>query len=308
MPAVPKSYPSYASGQPCGADWNEPVIVTGEIPGKRGFGEEIQDVLAPLPVSLNGLFAAQGLDIPFYDRADEVQVIIADVGDNVSQARHLTRKEKRSLRWLVDHAQAELDAAIFLSNKWVERSRGTWPLWIADTLPGFTLQFSDEPFCGGGTRAHGSTGGIIIEIPGIGGIRCPTPEEQDQRAVDREQVRQHLDWALQHVRCAQYGLTRLKLYRQAVDKWKKSPQAGRPGGLTTVPTPPIGDITAPPPAPFDAELPDTKKLPRPDRVGGQFPSKKATLPKSPEVAQDSAWGGVIVAAGVLSLIAYGRRG
>ncbi len=219
MALPPPGYPPIR-GQACGADWSEPTVVTGHLPG-TGFGSKFKHTIQP--VSNNrGVVLSIG-----DDREDQIQLRdkILDVIANrreqlvafVPPYLALTSKERDSIEWLLDHAEAELEAANEIWEKWSERQHGRWPLDLGDNVADY-----------GGGVCEGVDMGKWIRVGGNRGYNtlCPSLSEIMKRASDRASIAKRFSDALAHVYCAEYGYWRLSLYKQAYNEYKDLPGSG----------------------------------------------------------------------------------
>ncbi len=242
--------PSPPYPKDCGSGWHSIGLATGELYGKGGFGKDYQKALPPLATEddLKGIgsdrSAQEDLMTIIDAKIDELREEVADNSGAGGMRRFLTRKEQDSIVWLLDHAEAELDVANDIWKKWDDRVNGTYPLWMGDQvgdIPTLKPTFCTKP----GQIIYGTE-----EFPGT--IICPTTKELKQRGKDRTSIKKRFQWALTHVRCAEWGLNRILLYKQALADWKGIDYPEK------IPVPPI-----PPPGPgaggpggFAPKLPD----------------------------------------------------
>ena len=106
-------------------------------------------------------------------------------------------------------------------------------------------------------------------------------EELEQRMKAREFILEKFVDAAHFIRCPQFGLWRVWLYRQARDEWKATPQGGAPKGLA--PNPPKKPPSKVGPGMFTAKPPGP---PPPARVRAPLPW--APLPREPPRPAPSA--------------------
>ena len=225
MALPPPGFPKIR-GQACGADWSEPTVVTGHLPG-TGFGSQFKHTVQP--VSNN-----RGVVLAIGDDRDEQIQLRDKILDTIANRRQqlvawvphylaLTLKESDSIEWLLDHSEAELEAANDVWEKWSERQGGRWPLDMGDNIADY----------GGGVCSMAQRGKMIR----VGGNRgyntlCPSRSEINERPHDRLVIGQRFSDALAHLYCAEYGYWRLSLYKRAYNEYKDLPTAGV-GGITT---------------------------------------------------------------------------
>jgi hypothetical protein len=263
----------------CGDDWDKVGLVTGQLPGKGTFGKQFQKGLQPLANKADlknigsDLQDQQDLETIIQDKIDTLEDVTLKNSGEGGARRILTVKEEASVVWLLDRAKAELKAANKLWDKWEDRPYGRFPLSYGDTLkdmPGDvgvrTSQNSDQPldnWCAqpdtSGHRPAPRYGTLFASAFGTV-LRCPTTEELKQRPKDRAKIKQRFGWALMYVRCADFGLHRILLYKKALAEWHEvdlpsdfapekppGPDFGGPDSFKAPPTGPGGptDFKAP---------------------------------------------------------------
>lgn len=303
MAKPPSGYPG-PEGYPCGKSWDRSIIVDGSIPGKN-FGKQFTHTLPPVVADLatgNGKLGWDGA----YETSRREQLLdrLEDVVEQLRLAAvWLTPKEVKSIEWLTAQAVAELDAARTIHIQWSVRSDGSFPLTLPDTLEAFPAAKHWQD-CANPNNILAPSGphyGFLVDGEGIlGKVVCPTRTEMKRRETDRRAIADHFRDAAHFIRCAEYGIWRLTLYRKAVDAWKDTPAGGAPGGLRLPPrdrtgpggitTPPSGPQptgpggltsvpTEPPPpsVPPDLRLPDAPDGPAPQPPGG--PGSATTPPR-----------------------------
>lgn len=233
----------------CGKAWDKTQTVTGEIYGKGGFGREFKKTLSPIGYlsELNDI-GKDGARIDLVkEKLGKFATRLSREIDNASgrkgtKKRLLNSNEERALRWLLEHAQSQWNAAESLWEKWVYRRIDMGAAGTADggTFP-LNLEDRTTNIPGGGTHCAGRMGKWIPSTSPRGGdIFCPTLAELQQRPKDRAAIRQHLIYAFENIRCAQVGLYRMLLYKQALAAWKglDLPQLATP---TEPGTPELGE-------------------------------------------------------------------
>ena len=294
MSKPPSGYPG-PEGYPCGKSWKKSLIVTGKIPGKH-FGQHLAHTLPPVASNLDSGKHKLGWGGEYEDaRREQLFDRLEDVVEQLKIAQTwLTDKEIVSIEWLTYHAAAELDAAKGIHEQWKMRKKGAFPLSYPDKMSDF-FPAENPQDCAGGDL--GPNYGAEVEGVGRSGtVKCPTRSELKQRPKDRASIANRFIDAAHHIRCAEYGLWRLSLYRQAVDAWHKTPAGSAPGDLTTIPKEHYipGDLTLPPPGPgpgglivgpkgpppppdpADMKLPPPPKDPVPPQPTPTGPDAKAT--------------------------------
>lgn len=328
--AAPPSPPYPKS---CGTEWYAVDVVTGHIPSQGTFGKQFQKGLSPLASKddLKNIAddpqAQQDLQIIIEAKIDALREQVAENSGAGGARRFLTVKEEASVLWLLDHAEAELKAANkqwdTLSAKWENRKNGAWPLNYGDKLRDFHI------------ACEFKKPGDTVTIPTQGRdlkIKCPSAADIKQRPKDRAKVVQRFEWALMSVRCAEWGLNRILLYKEAlaelhdIELPKKTPPGKKPdfGGPSDFKAPSLSDndmckllgIGCPP----DMELPppeggteptcpddfciDTGSLPDPEDIDDGLEGEDA--PKAPAKKPRTYSTGTVVTAGVIGAVAvYG---
>lgn len=283
---------------PCGWTWFKSHKVTGEIPKTGGFGKHIETTLDPVVKN-------QDLPSDFGHLSKKEDEAIDKVTNRIAMVDHwvdkgledgwLEDKEAVVLRWLLSHAESHIESVDEIYDKWMHRDAvGNPPSAFHDGVAGGAWPLSQKDsiidFAGGACKGHNYND--IVEIPGGHGgayVRCPLPSEIEQRPKDRKAIKNHIMDAIYNTRCAEWGLWRIKLYREAREEYLE--QHGiddygvTPPGITPIPG--MGGFQAgevgpgaggpggyaapyiPPENPDDFVLPDPKDLPPPDQTGPQ---------------------------------------
>lgn len=276
------TYPSERTGKPCGASWPDPLRVTGKIPNVP-FGAQYEVTLEPV-AALEDMRANPGM---LSWRGGHEQRVRQQLDDLIDQVLADAEKFRwrlgsdnyQAVRNLLSLALAELAYVDITHERWENRR--------------FGLEkgvYSYE--CDRGGVAPG-------EVYGGGFDRCPTLEELELRTQARNFIVEKFVDACHFIRCAQFGLWRVWLYRSALEEWKTTPQGGGPDGLAPTPPKPkkppfgAGSFTAqppgpppppveppvPPPPPFPTDLGDGLRLPDP---GEPEPPDEDDVPGPPE--------------------------
>jgi hypothetical protein len=219
MSETPSQFPNeHNLDEPCGSSWEGELVVDGRLPGRAfgaAFSTTIQPVVASVPSAVGrSETEADALRDKIQARINLVRDEIADVSPQYAppQFAALSKKQEKALEWLLIHAEAEMSAALQLHDKWRYRVGGGYPLDAADTLAAFVA--ADCSPRGDGHRPVAPYGQAVVGVDGELAY-CPSVEELEQRPKDRSRIIQHLQHALMHVRCAQYGLAKIILVQQA---------------------------------------------------------------------------------------------
>jgi hypothetical protein len=356
MTGVPRSFRPEPNYKRCGNSFERNLVVTGEIPGRNGFGSNRKHTIARIAVvpTTANWWSRQGASERQFTTA-----IVTRMGsvrnDAAAEQPWIPYSQMQSIEWLLALAQGNLDrvAAIYLY--WsgtgehpetgerlpVDESApspvgaGTygraseWPLTASDAIyeyvgecAGKSAAWVDDRELVGGTVQH------------IRNYFCPGATTRAQRARDRKQILELLLDAARAVRCAQYGIWRVSLYRQSVQDWNNrygdlpgfqqpgaQPPSGSPyqgaggfqygtiepigpgtggfgGGIGTGPVAPI------PPVPVDWDPPTPDDLPDPGPLGGGGPGGGTDTPGpgATEVGADRLrYAPIAVAVGAVAL-------
>lgn len=318
MTAVPTSFDSEPGYIRCGNSFEKTIVVTGEIPGRNGFGSNRKHTIGRVALQPSGSWWSKKdpKEAAFVSQINaRMQTTQRDIDLNRGE---LSQGDIASLEWLLELARNNLARVDAIYTFWTgfgehpetgERlpadqnaptgfggtmSRASeWPLTASDAIyeylgecQGQSARWVDDRELVGGTTQH------------MRYYFCPGDQTRAQRARDRSQILKLLLDAARAVRCAQYGVWRLVLYKRAVAEWNAtyggldlaSPTepgvAPRPGvlggqgGFQYQPIDPIGPLrpgnggglepgpVAPiPPAPVDWIPPDPGELPQPGGPG-----------------------------------------
>lgn len=236
----PYGYPG-PKGYPCGQGWKEAFIVTGEIPQTNGFGKSHTRTLAPIVVDLQRGGSRLGWDGEYETERREQMLnrgeqILAQLRTSETL---LSPGEVASIEWLLGQAIAELDATVKIHDQWKNRAEGTFPLWYGDKLKDFPS--ANGEWCTDPDNVLSPPGPQYgVQVPGRDGgkVICPTRTELKRRPKDRRAIADHFVDAAHHLRCAEYGLWRLRLYRQALADWYNTFWAQAPDDLVARPKQP----------------------------------------------------------------------
>lgn len=250
------TYPSERPGSTCGASWPDPIRVTGRLSQTNSFGSNISVELDPVAdaddmrrshgmLSWNGAHEARV--------REELEERIRNTLDDLVKFRDALGEENRdAVEGLLRMAVDNLDYIEAIHKKWTD---ARWPMSRG--------HYNDD---------HCTREVDMGKVFGGGFDRCPTYDTHIERNDDRDEIARRFVDACHAIRCAEFGMWRVVLYRRALKRWKKTPQGGGPGGLAPKPpatprppmagggtfaTRPPGPLPPPtPPAPPNPLLPD----------------------------------------------------
>lgn len=238
-------------GAVCGHTWASPIVVRGTLPNGFGydrfvmlspvideiprtdFGTGIPDVVAEL--------LGVGYGGPVEDAVrDELERKIADLQAAAEAAGPhgegwLTSEQVYTVNRALRQAQQQLDAARDVQRAWRDRKTGSWPLLYADRLDNF-LAAADPQQCAG----IGWYGRWVEGRGRTGKVRCPDQLEVTTRPKARQFVYELFVDAATWIRCAEFGLQRMRLYAQS-----RRDYIPAEGGGLRIPTPPQRQIPGP---------------------------------------------------------------
>jgi hypothetical protein len=314
MARPPSSFRGEAPGQVCGHTWASSLVVDGRLP--NGFGKDLTHRLEPV---MEQPYEAD-LGMPDVDQAQLgigwggplESNLSSQLLDRIAAIRARTNesflgsKQKGAVRWLLDRAKGELDFAQAIHKLWKNRTAGSWSLSFSDRLTNFYAAKNPSDCAG--------RPGATVEGAGRSGpVRCPTEAEIARRPNARAEIRQRFVDAAHFIRCAEYGLWRMLLYREAKQQWEQRPTG--PGGIVapgggTMP----GDITVGvpvPPQPPDVPVPVAGKLPpptppKPPPDVGPEGAKAPSRPMRGETSGGFKWGIGFAVGAVLVVAAVDR--
>jgi hypothetical protein len=226
--------------------------VTGRLSATNSYGSDIY-VDRPAIADASDLRRGEGrlswagpheqrVRQSFEDRIRET------LDDLVTFKAQLGEENREAIEGLLSMAVGNLDHVEALHSKW---AAARWPLSRAHYAEECTREVDMGKVLGGGFD------------------RCPTYSQHLERDADRDEiVRRYVDSA-HAIRCAEYGMWRVVLYRRALEQWQRTPQGGGPSGLAPTPpkpkTPPVGgglSFEAQPPGP-----PPPPTQPQPEQPG-----------------------------------------
>ena len=257
MSLPPSGYPKIR-GKACGEAWARPTVVTGLRPN-TGFGSQFKHTVQPI-IHTNVLNIGDDREQQ-EDYASKITARIDSLRERLDEhligdPLRLGPDHRKQIEWLLTHAEAELEGADHLWNKWSDRVGGSWPLSRGDDgseFMGGVCGNKDHPGADGSSfdAVHAvAHAGKWYDPPGrTGDVLCPSPTETLQRPKDRKAIGFRFFDALAHVYCAEFGYWRLRLYKEAYEAYKDRPTSG-PGDKTVAPG------TAPPKFPGPGSLLD----------------------------------------------------
>jgi hypothetical protein len=223
MALPPAGYPKIA-GRACGENWDQTIAVNGKIP-KTNYGSQFRDTVRP--IATDKFYVTEG---SFGRDREAQQSLAAQIDQRIIELQselpdsELTFKERQSIQWLLTRARAYLREANQIWKDWLERPGGAWPLDLDyQEFAGGVCTLDDR---GSWKEAGGPRGGISVW--------CPDGNEIMDHAADRFRIGALFSDALAHVYCAEYGLKRLRLYKEAVAAYASRPGSGI-GGFQQTP-------------------------------------------------------------------------
>jgi hypothetical protein len=246
----------------CGDSFTKTITVTGKLPGKN-WGSQYKAVLKPIA-------AASTLGPWGYDDTNERHNIAL-----LQQFNNALTKEIFATKSLRTSESEKLRALVTSSVNLLERIRGIYEPWeqflCMSTLPEagicpWPLSVGDEPKTWL-PACDGKATEIVLDGNGKARV-CPYDSVTAERKQDRTKIRLLVIEAFRFSRCAQYWLTKWKLWVQAKATYKApvNPTTwlgpSLPGG-PVVPTPGVtvgGFGTYKPPL-------DPKDIPGPNPLG-----------------------------------------
>lgn len=234
------SYPPERPGSTCGSSWSDPLRVTGRLSSTNSFGSNIFVDLDAV-ADADDLRRTQGKlswDGPHETRVrDAFDARVRETLDDL-------------VKFKGDLGQANFDAVEGLLRMAVDNLSYVEAIhekWRAARWPMSRLHFNDE---------HCTREVDMGKVFGGGFERCPTYSTHLERDADRDEIVRRFVDAAHAIRCAEFGMWRVVLYRRALGEWRRTPQGGGPGGLAptppSTPRPPAaggGTFTARPPGP-----------------------------------------------------------
>ncbi len=243
MAQVPQRYQAEPGARFCGESYQQTITVTGEIPGRGGYGADRKHVVprvAKLPTTPNFWSRRSGEEAAFRERVEAAAShLLTEIADARGK-QAISADEAASLRYLVDLARSNLARVDELYAYWdgagVHPDHGTvlpsfegdvsdWPLPEGDRIEQHVAQCADVRGDWVEERALVGT-----EVETIRWYYCPGSVGMGRRAADRASILRNLVDAAKAVRCAQWGLWRLVLVGEALAAWEEEY-----GGLGFVP-------------------------------------------------------------------------
>jgi hypothetical protein len=282
---VPTKFDPEPTAIRCGESFDRQVLVTGEIPYRGGFGKDNKRYLRPVIEELptgewwsNKSEAEQAfVTLVIEARARlESDLVAAKVAGEITDA------QRDTIIYLIQLSDANLAQVQQLYDYW---DGETWHPELETIMPRDPTfdRVSNWPLIkGDNIAAHQSecadVEGEWVEdrelvgasVAMVGYFYCPTKETKAQRKKDREAIHQLLLDAAKAIRCGEWGLWRMVLYRQSLVQWDAEyggfGLAGEPGVGTPAPPKPQIDagpgqlkpptLDEPPPWPGPEKPPD----------------------------------------------------
>lgn len=328
MARVPSKFNPEPGKLYCGYSFDERIVVSGEIYGRGGFGSEKTQTIGKLAEIPAGTWWSHRSQ----DEADFIENVNIGINatatslDEAVRENAINSAQENAIAWLLKLSDANMERAEAIYDYWdgkgphpdtgfglpvgLEGMTSEWPLPTGDAI------FQHISQCQGVSGEWiGQRGLVGQNVEHIRWYFCPTEETKRGRTRDRDAIRQLLLDAARAVRCAQWGLWRLILYRESLAEWEEEhggfgfrlppgtppvdPTPGiTPGGLGFTaegpdPEPPGGHPDPPPWEPSDFRVPEPGDLPPPEDAD-QEPESDPDLPTTPEL--DRMPGGPPVAA------------
>lgn len=332
MTAVPLSFEAEPGYIRCGNSFERTIVVTGEIPGRNGYGKSHKHTIGRVAKVPGGQWWSRKTpqEAAFRSQIEgRMEGVERDLSDNITQ---IPIAQAQAVEYLLALARGNLDRVDAIYAYWA--GSGEHPQF-GERLPVDTQ--APSPFPGGGTYARPSEWPltesdaiyeyvpecqgkaatwvddyelVLSEMKRVRKYFCPGVQTIERRAEDRKDILELLLDAARAVRCAQYGVWRIVLYRRAIADWAEQyggvglqtpteprPQGPRPGSDAQIgggfvsPTRPIEPPDLPgnppglqpqpgnipfPPTPLDWPIPDPGTLPDPGPLGDQGPGGGTT--------------------------------
>lgn len=276
----------------CGDSWRQNSTVTGEIPGTDHFGSDRFKVLLgfvePWELEKSGSF---GMGYGWRSDAEKEfrQTLLSriDAIDDAAEMNStwLTGKQIQAVNWLTDHAEAELEGADRIYDKWVYREGQSYPLTREDTPSAFNSACSSPP--------RGDADPQYVRAGPRGDtLKCPTRELYKDRERDRQMIGFRFHDAAAHIRCAEWGLWRMILYAQSREEYEPpKPEIGMkatPGGSKPTPGGLKDEMVWKLVEPIDWPVPDPDGLGDPEDLPPDDAPPPAEPPSPPPPTPEAA--------------------
>lgn len=240
MTGVPLSYTPEPGSARCGNSFERNITVTGEIPGRNGYGGDLKHILPRVAKVPTGQWWSQ--------ESTKERTFVASVRNGLERARRdladnllqVGALDSLTIEYLFDLAEGNLERVDRIyafwrgqgahpeTGNWLPADhnvpspigagtfsrRSEWPLTASDAI----YEYLEE--------CHGQSARWVEDRELVGNtvqtVRlyfCPGDTTRQQRARDRAQILELLLDAARAVRCAHYGVWRLVLYKRAVQRW-----------------------------------------------------------------------------------------
>lgn len=275
MAAVPLSFDPEPGASHCGNTFDVNMTVTGELPGKSGFGSDRKHFLRRVGLIPAGSWWStksakeQAFVASIRNRMQEVeQELLANAGA-------LDEDEEGAIIYLIKLALGNLEHVEDLYAYWdgvgphpdtgiglpFDENSGqvsAWPLTATDKI------YLHVEECEGKTAVWVSDRELVGQaVQHVRYFYCPSSATIAQRSKDRTRIRKLILNAARAIRCAQWGLWRMLLYKQSLAAWD-----AQYGGLPDLQTP-----TQPGPTPSGAVFPGTFQSPHRDEPIPPIPER-----------------------------------
>jgi len=306
-----KDFKAEPGAPACGTSYAKPLLVSGRLP--NGFGAENTHELAAVTPALSGDWWGRGTPAEAKMVVDIEEAIERFMDAYQSDvALRLSTKERIAIYTLVHQAKQDLSRVAEIYGFWAGTLPGLphdfefnrtseWPLSASD------VQYEYMSACTPDKKGQW----VEDRQLGLGGPRvvrryyCATDALIERRAADRWQIQTLLRHAARAVRCADWTLWRVSLYRKSLADFEgvnagdfippqptppKPPATtfGGPGGLLSPDYDPPPEIPTPKPKPPATTFPTSPVdafIPRP---GGPLPPLPP-LPPPPIPPEGGAW-------------------
>lgn len=220
----------------CGSTWDRRIKVTGWVQSLK-FGDQFSAELFPLATDEE--VAAVGRDSPqereLFQELDERRQYFAGLA---ATAPYLKPAQRASIQELLDRVDELVELIGDVYRKWErfpcfsglgdESPVCAWPLSWADNVGAWRQRCGELPFEPGKSyTAYDVVSGTQRTFT------CPISPgstlarlDGSTRAEDRKLIRDITRGILHHLRCAQYTLKRLQLYRRAWSEYRETQMKG----------------------------------------------------------------------------------
>lgn len=281
-------YPSERPGSTCGASWPDPMRVSGRLSATNSFGTQIY-VDLPEVADATSLRRTPGLLSWAGPREkavlDGFEARIRETLDDLIKFKDAIGDDNRdAVEGLLSMAVDNLRYVEAIHEKWVN---ARWPL--------SKTHYNDE---------HCTREVDMGKVFGGGFDVCPDYGMHLERDADRDEIVKRCIDTAHAIRCAEFGLWRVVLYRRALAEWRRTPQGGGPDGLAPTPPKPkkpptVGGMgftalpPGPPPPPTQPQPPNPTLPDFPPELGG-VALPPPPPPEPPPSLGEPGEGGVVI--------------